>query len=119
MKALFTLILLFCAGTVLGQSDTIPPRFKPDTNYMDFVSKVVRYPRDAAIKGIQGRVYFEFQIDSVGCINSIKIVESPHEALSNAVIRALSKTKCDWIPANIDGKPAHSSLKSFMVFKLE
>jgi TonB family protein len=119
MKALFTIMLLFCAGTMFGQSDTIPPRFKPDSNYMDFVSKVVRYPRDAAIKGIQGRVDFVFQIDSVGCINSIKIVESPDEDLSEALIRALLKTKCDWIPANIDGKPANSSLKSYLVFKLE
>ena len=119
MKALFTLILLLCTGTVLGQSDTIPPRFKPDTNYMDFVSKVVRYPRDAAIKGKQGRVDFVFQIDSVGCINSINIVESPHEALSEALIRALSKTNCDWIPASIDGKPVNSSLKSTFGFKLK
>ena len=119
MKAIFTIMFLFCAGTMLGQSDTIPARFKPDTNYLDFISKVVGYPRDAAIKGIQGKVVFVFQIDSVGCINSINIVESPHEALSEALIRALSKTKCDWIPASIDGKPANSSLKSSFFFKLE
>ncbi|MCK4853293.1 MAG: energy transducer TonB [Bacteroidales bacterium] len=63
----------------------MPLRFKPDTNYTDFVSKVVRYPRDAAINGILGKVVFVFQINSVGCINSINIVESPHEALSEAL----------------------------------
>lgn len=118
LKVMLVVSCIFSSGVLLGQTDTIPPRFGPDNHYLDFISHTVIYPREAAIKGLQGRVDFILQIDSTGCFHSIDIIESPDKLLSEALIAAASKTNCNWIPASIDGKATLSSLKSSFSFHL-
>ena len=119
MKFVFVILCLFSSGSLFSQSDTIPPTYNQDIHYLNFISKTIRYPREAAVEGIEGSVDFAFEIDSMGCINSIEIVQSPHELLSNALIKAISKTSCNWIPARIHGKVITSSLRSKFLFKLK
>jgi TonB family protein len=86
---------------------------------MDYIHKNVRYPKDAAMKGIKGRVDFSFTVTPTGCIDSIKIDKSPHDLLSGAVIKVMEYTECEWIPGSINGNPVSMTLSSFINFKLE
>lgn len=118
LKTLLIVLCMLFSRALPGQSDTIPPRFGPTNHYLDFISHTVIYPREAAIKGIQGKVDFILHIDSAGCIHSTDIIESPDRLLSDALIEAASKTNCDWTPASIDGRASHASLRSHFFFHL-
>lgn len=110
---------MFYVGISLGQSDTIAPKLNHQKDYIDFVYSNLIYPEIAVKNGIDGRVEFNFQITSAGCIDSIKIIRSPHEVLSNEVIRVLEETKCEWIPGKVDGIPMTFDVSSYINFKLE
>ena len=84
-------MLISYASFTFGQMDTIAPKLKKNKNYMNFVYKNLKYPIIALENGIQGRVDFSFQITSEGCIDSMKIVNTPHKLLSREVIKVLEK----------------------------
>ncbi len=119
MRIPITLLLLFNICSLFGQSDTLAPKLIYDDTYMDYVTRNVRYPKDAAMNGIKGRVDFSFTITPTGCIDSIKIDKSPHDLLSRAVIKVLEYTECEWIPGSINGNPVSMTLSSFINFNLE
>ena len=75
--------------------------------------------REAAVNRIQGKVDFSFQITSAGCIDSIQILNSPHELLSTEVIRVLEKTKCRWTPGSVNQIPVRTALSSSITFYLD
>ncbi len=119
MRILITLLLLFNICSLFGQSDTLAPKLNKYDNYNDFVTENIRYPKDAAMNGIKGRVDYSFKITQAGCIDSIKIVNSPDDLLSRAVIIVLEKTECKWIPGSIDGNYVSMTLISFITFNLK
>jgi TonB family protein len=119
IKILISLLLLFIGVYLFGQPDTLAPKLIIHDAYMDFVIENLRYPEDAAKKGIRGRVDFSFFITPVGCIDSIKIDNSPHDLLSREVIRVMEKTACEWIPGRFNGILVGMTLSSFINFKLE
>lgn len=58
-------------------------------NFIRDFSRTVHYPRAAAAKNIQGKVYAKFFIDQEGRIRRPQIVRNPNGILSKAVLYAL------------------------------
>jgi periplasmic protein TonB len=57
------------------------------------LQKLVEYPQQAQELGIQGKVILQFVVDENGKLTNAKVVQSEDKLLSDAVMKALSKTK--------------------------
>jgi TonB family protein len=72
-----------------------------------FISRKLKYPKEAKKKGIEGKVYVEFVIDEQGNIPEeyIKIVGGIHPELEKEALRVISKLP-KWTPGfDKDGNP--------------
>jgi TonB family protein len=82
-----------------------PPEFKGGYKaWMKYLSKKLKYPKDAKKEGIQGKVVLRFVLDATGRVvpESVKVVESLNESCDREAIR-LIKNSPPWTPArNID-----------------
>lgn len=77
----------------------------------------IQYPPEAVKQNIGGRVIARFTVKADGSLDNIEILQSPHELLSEEVIR-LVKAMPDWIPGEKDGKPVNVSFNLPVVFGL-
>ena len=71
--------------------------------YLKWISDNVEYPTSASEKGIQGRVYVAFIVQSDGSLTDFKIARGVHPDLDNAAIQAAKKMP-KWKPGKQDGK---------------
>ena len=71
--------------------------------YLKWISENVEYPTSASEKGIQGRVYVAFIVQSDGSLTDFKIARGVHPDLDNAAIQAAKKMP-KWKPGKQDGK---------------
>lgn len=71
--------------------------------FRKFVSRKVKYPYEAILRGVEGRVIIQFGVNSKGEIVDIKILKSPDDLLSQSAIKAIKKSH-RWEPAIQDGK---------------
>lgn len=82
------------------------PRFG-DGSLSDFrrwVMNHLTYPPAAVRKGIEGRVLVAFVVGTDGRLEHIRILESPDERLSQAVLKTLGKAP-RWSPGTQNGLP--------------
>lgn len=83
----------------------IMPEYPGGNNAMTkFIQKNVQYPDSAREENIQGKVYLNFVVDTVGKIDSIKVVRGVHPLLDAEAIRVI-KLMPDWKPGLQRGKP--------------
>lgn len=81
------------------------PSFKEGQEGMyKFLNQTVIYPEAAKENGIQGLVLLSFVIERKGEIVEIKVLESPNESLTNALLSAVKKMPA-WNPGRLDGRP--------------
>ena len=85
---------------------------------MKFIADNLRYPAEAAGKGIEGRVYVQFIIDSLGNVTNSKIVRSPSPLLDGEALR-LVRSMPKWIPGTMRGKPESFKYSIAITFKLD
>lgn len=86
--------------------------------WMQFMASTLKYPNEAKMRRVQGRVLVSFSIDKKGKINNIEIQESPSDILSDEVYRLIEKSP-KWEPANVDGKNIESQLSLAITFQLK
>jgi protein TonB len=77
----------------------------------------VRYPESVRQAGIQGRVVFQFVIDTLGRAEpaSIQVVQSPHDSMTAAAREAL--VSCEFTPGRVDGRAVRVLLRLPMDFQ--
>lgn len=63
----------------------------------------IKYPRAARKKGVSGKVYVTFVVNSDGKINNVKILRGLGYGLDEEVLRVVNKMP-DWIPGKQNGK---------------
>lgn len=99
MKHILNIFLFVVCTTSIAhsQSDTIKAIYKGESYK---IRLEITYPGYAIEHEISGVVEYRFHIDNNGCLDSILIINSPHESLSNEVKRAIFSLKCDWSPYN-------------------
>jgi protein TonB len=76
------------------------------------------YPRAARLRGWEGRVLLEVQVNAEGGASEVKVKESSgHDILDRAAVQAVEKWKFE--PAIVAGRPVPGVLLIPVLFKLE
>ncbi|MFH1129984.1 MAG: TonB family protein [Pseudomonadota bacterium] len=75
------------------------------------------YPPSAQKNGIQGQVEMIITIDSKGNVVGIDVISSPDQSLTEAAKEAVKKFQ--FLPAEVDGKPAAVNIRYAYNFVLE
>ena len=83
------------------------PKF-PGGNPQRYITENLRYPAEAIEKGIEGKVYVQFVIDTAGKVTEPKVVRGIHPLLDAEAIRLVNEMP-DWMPGKKDGKPVNVS----------
>jgi TonB family protein len=73
------------------------------TKFRDYVLKAVKYPAEAAKKGIQGKVILQFVVDQRGNVSEVKIIRGVSPLLDQAAADAI-KSSPRWKPGIQGGK---------------
>lgn len=87
-----------------------PAGFKyGDYQLMSFIGQNLNYPIGALSKGISGKVYVSFTIDSNGQAKDYVVIRGVEESLDKEALRVVKLTK-DWLPKITNGEPVESKL---------
>lgn len=85
---------------------------------MTFLSENLRYPSEAAEKGLQGRVLVQFVVDTKGNVSNVEIMKGVAPSLDAEAIRVV-KMLNGWTPGKMDGKPVNVWYNLPISFKLQ
>ena len=88
-----------------------------DEARLKFLRDSLKYPIDARLKGIQGRVYVTFVIERDGSISEVKLLKGIGYGCDEEAIRVV-KSMPNWIPGIQDGKPVRVQFNMPLLFKL-
>jgi protein TonB len=83
-----------------------------------FLSKNLKYPERAINNNIQGEVWVEFVIDTLGNIEDIRIARSVEFSLDEEAIRLIRQSP-RWTPARQGGRKLRSFKRQPINFRLE
>lgn len=97
----------------------IPPEFiDGEKAFQDFLKANIKYPKEAAEKGIMGTVYIEFIVNPDGSVVEIKILRGVHSLLDNEALRVIKLTSGKWKPGMQRSNPVKTSMIIPVKFKL-
>jgi len=83
-----------------------------------FLASNVKYPTEAAKKGIHGKVYVNFVVEKDGTVGLVKIARSVDPSLDAEAIRVV-KLLTNWKPGKQKGKDVRVSFTVPIQFALE
>ena len=89
--------------TVMDKCEVMPEFPGGENSMMKFIAENAEYPKEAAEKGIKGKVLVEFVVERDGSINEVKIKKSADPILDKEAMR-IAKAMPKWKPGTIDGK---------------
>ena len=96
----------------------IQPKFPGgEVALMKFIRDNIRYPKEAADNGIEGRVFVKYIVDKDGSITNPQIVRSVSKELDEEVIR-LVKSMPKWKPGYQKGEPVRVTYTLPFTFRL-
>ncbi len=78
------------------------------TEILNYLMTNIRYPEQAAGKGVKGRVFVGLVIDETGKPESIYIIRGVEESLNNEALCLFSGFKGHWFPAVYQGQTVKS-----------
>jgi TonB family protein len=111
-----TLPMPTIAGVMVYDSVDVKPKAEYEIN--SFLAKVIKYPDEARERNIEGRVMVKIVINEDGSFSHPVILKSPHESLSEEVMRVIGLMPA-WAPGMKDGKPVKVYFTLPITFKLE
>lgn len=131
MKNLFAILFVLSISTASGQEiDSIPP-FDDETlvkidesasfpggikAFYEYLSKNLKYPRDAQRYGIEGRVFIQFIVEKDGTISNAKVIKGIGAGCDEEALRVLREMP-NWIPGKHKGEPARQKIIQNILFK--
>jgi TonB family protein len=71
--------------------------------FSDWVRSQLIYPSEASSRRIQGKVFVQFSVNSIGEVCDVQAVRKVHPLLDNEAIRVVRNSP-KWIPAKTEGK---------------
>jgi TonB family protein len=128
LKILFlALIFLFTTFFTHSQNDSLNPlakykNFEPFEDYpgliggYDLLQSKIRYPVEAIINNIEGKVVVKVSIDTMGLPVKIELKKGIGFGCDEEVIKAIKATI--FIPPMVNGKPIESFLYIPITFKI-
>ena len=69
-----------------------------------WVYQNLHFPEEARKANASGTALVEFAVNPDGTVSDINVQESPHESITEEIIRVFSESPL-WTPAYLDGKP--------------
>lgn len=95
------------------------PEFSGGTmGLLEYLRTTIRYPQEAKVKNIQGRVMVEFFVEKDGSITEAKVVKSVDKLLDDEALRVLSQMP-KWTPGTQDGEAVRVKYTIPVNFSLE
>jgi TonB family protein len=82
-----------------------------------WIAANLKYPKEAADKGIQGRVFVQYIIEKDGSITNVKVIRSANSILDKEAIRVVESSP-KWNPGKQKGKPVRVSFTFPITFTL-
>ena len=128
MKAIFIIFLLGISVSVNAQRPDSLDKSKNaftkayfvggDPAWSHFVNYYLRYPEEAALNNVRGKVVVELVVESNGKLSDMRVVSSPAEILSKEFLRVL-RLSPKWKPATENGKAVKSKFTVVTMFRLD
>jgi len=94
------------------------PKFKEPgyTNAMDYIQKNVKLSESTKEKGVKGKVYVSYIVDTVGRVVNVKVVRGLEPTLDNEAVRVVSSMP-PWTPGMQRGKAVNVAFTSPVKFE--
>ncbi|TCD12702.1 energy transducer TonB [Pedobacter frigidisoli] len=73
-------------------------------NFYQYISRNVRYPKQAKKDGVSGNVVLSFVVEKDGQLKDVKVINSVREDIDAEAIRVVSNS-IKWSPGIQNGKP--------------
>lgn len=86
-------------------------------NVQKYIATHLRYPDQALKEKIEGKVYVQFIIDTIGRVTNVKIIRSPNPLLNEEAVRVVSEMP-NWKPGKKGNKPVNTSYTLPIRFEL-
>lgn len=83
---------------------------------VEFLSKNVKYPKDAAKQKVEGRVLVWFVVESDGSLTDVKVAKKVFPSLDAEAVRVV-KTMPKWTPGKHNDQPVRVRFALPIVFK--
>jgi TonB family protein len=88
-----------------------------DAALMKWLQDNMKYPEEAAKKGIQGRVAVRFVVKPDGSVEDVQVVKGLYPACDQEALRVM-KIMPNWIPGKQNGNPVYVYYSLPLTFKL-
>jgi protein TonB len=97
----------------------IMPTFKGgDINkFREWVQKKTKYPEEATINGIQGKVYITFIVETDGTVSDVKVAKGVDPLIDGEAVKAV-KSSPKWAPGKLRGMTVRVSYIIMLDFQL-
>lgn len=97
--------------------ETKPEFYGGVNKLMEFLSKNTEYPNKAIRKGIEGRVFVQFVIETNGKVTNVEVIKGVHPLLDTEAERVVKKIP-RWKPGKHNGQKVRVSFVVPINFKL-
>ena len=102
-------VLPAAPAAVYPDSVYINPEVRPqfvggDKAFSEYLSKSIRYPKEALQRRVSGRVFVNFVLNAQGKVQDARVVRGPGSGLNDEALR-LVWLMPDWEPARVNGQP--------------
>lgn len=88
-----------------------------NTEFMKFLMKNIKYPKEAIEKGVEGKVIVQFIVRKDGTLTGHKVVKSENPLLNEEALR-VTRMMPKWIPGKQDGKAVSALFNVPVTFRL-
>lgn len=105
-------------GGVYFISEEMPEYPGGQDSLRNDIAAAIKYPKEAAKKGIQGKVYVTFVVDEQGNVTDAKIARGVDPLLDRESLRVINELKT-WTPGKEKGKAVKVSYTIPILFALD
>ena len=87
------------------------------SDYKKWVYSRIKYPEEAMMNRLEGRVMINFIVERDGSVGRINVFGTPHECLIQEVVRVLNSSP-KWKPGVRDGKACSTKMAVPFIFRI-
>ncbi|MBO3269780.1 energy transducer TonB [Hymenobacter defluvii] len=88
------------------------------TGTLQYVGRNIRYPAEALRKNIQGKVFVNFYVDTLGVVRDVHVKEGVHPSIDEEAKRVVASLPA-WEPGYQDGNPVMVSFTMPVMFRIQ
>lgn len=103
--------------SIVENTDKMPEFPGGMAECMKFLSKNIKYPKEAQKNGEQGRVVLQFVVDRDGSITDVEVARSVSPSIDKEAIRVIKKMP-KWTPGTLHEKPVRVRYTLPIMFRL-